>query len=159
MRHDTRPSILDEVDRQILRLYQDQTLRPAHEIGDELGLSAATVQRRLARLRRSGVIVREVAQLSPALLGLDVTVIVHVDVQRETKGHIQAFKEAMRARPEVQQCWYTAGTTDFILVVRTATLADYETFTQNVLMEHDNVVLFTSFVVLGEVKSGLSLPL
>lgn len=159
MVRDDKVKRLDEVDRQVLRLYQDHTLRPAHEIGDELGLSAATVQRRLARLRRDGVIVREVAQLSPAAVGLDVTVIVHVDVQRETKGHIQAFKEAMRTRPEVQQCWYTAGTTDFILVVRTATLAAYEMFTQNVLMEHENVVLFTSFVVLGEVKSGLSLPL
>lgn len=150
---------VDASDLEILRLYQNDTRRPAHWIGEQVNLSAAAVQRRLGRLRKAGVIVRETAQLSPAALGLHVTVLVHVDIERESKVHLQAFRELMRQCPEVQQCWYTAGPTDFVLVVRVATLAEYEAFTERVLLEHENVTQFTSYPVLGEVKSSLVLPI
>jgi len=150
---------LDSFDRAILAAYQRDTLRPAQLIGDEVGLSAAAVQRRLKRMRESGVIRAEVAHVDPAAVGLPTTVIVHVDIDRETTVHLDAFKALMRARPEVQQCWYTTGLTDFVLVVHVASLAAYEQFTRDALVSHDNVARFTSYVALGEVKSGLALDL
>lgn len=150
---------LDDFDRHILRLYQSNTLSPARVMGEAVGLSAAAVQRRLKRLREIGAIKAEIAQIDPSSVGLPVTVIVHVDIERETLAHIDAFKAAMRGLPEVQQCWYTTGLTDFILVVRVPTMAEYEAFTRKALVSQDNVARFTSFVVLGEVKSGLSLPI
>ena len=150
---------LDSFDRAILAAYQLDTLRPAQLIGDEVGLSTAAVQRRLKRMRESGVIRAEVAHVDPAAVGLPTTVIVHVDIDRETTVHLDAFKALMRRRPEVQQCWYTTGLTDFVLVVHVASLAAYEQFTRDALVSHDNVVRFTSYVALGEVKSGLALDL
>jgi DNA-binding Lrp family transcriptional regulator len=150
---------MDSLDRAILRLYQADTSQPAQAIGAEVGLSAAAVQRRIKRLREAGVIEALVAQIDPAAVGLPVTVLVHVDIDRETSRHVNAFKAMMRARPEVQQCWYTTGSTDFILVVRVASLADYERFADMVLVGHDNVSRFTSFVALGEVKRGVMLQL
>lgn len=150
---------IDSFDLSILRIYQVDTLRPARYIGDAVGLSAAAVQRRLQRLRRTGVIKAEIAHIDGDLIGLPVTVIVHVDIERETLPHIDAFKALMRERREVQQCWYTTGFTDFIVVVRVASLAAYEQFTRDTLVSHENVARFTSFIVLGEVKSGISLDL
>lgn len=155
----TEPNGLDAFDRRILARYQHDTRTPAQTIGDEVGLSAATVQRRIKRLHETGVITADIAQIAPAAVGLPVTVVVHVDIERETLAHIDAFKTAMRSCPSVQQCWYTTGLTDFILVVRLPSLAAYEHFTRDVLMSHKNVAKFTSFVVLGEVKSGLSLTI
>jgi Lrp/AsnC family transcriptional regulator, leucine-responsive regulatory protein len=150
---------LDDFDRAILSRYQHDTRLTAQSIGEQVGLSAAAVQRRIKRMREEGVIAGEIAQINPSAVGLPVTVIVHVDIERETLHHIDAFKAAMQERAEVQQCWYTTGLTDFILVVRVATMASYEQFTREALVSHDNVAKFTSYVVLGEVKSGLSLPL
>jgi Lrp/AsnC family transcriptional regulator, leucine-responsive regulatory protein len=151
------PLTLDEFDRAILTRYQHNTRLPAQAIGEEVGLSAAAVQRRIKRMRETGVITAEIAQIHPAAVGLPVTVIVHVDIERETLKHVDAFKAAMRKSPAVQQCWYTTGLTDFILVVRVASLAAYEQFTREQLVSHDNVVKFTSYVVLDEVKAGLGL--
>jgi Lrp/AsnC family transcriptional regulator, leucine-responsive regulatory protein len=151
------PVALDDFDRTILARYQHDTRLPAQAIGDEIGLSAASVQRRIKRMRETGVITAEIAQVNPDAVGLPVTVVVHVDIERETLPHIDAFKAAMRARPEAQQCWYTTGLTDFILVVRVASMTGYEQFTRDALVSHDNVAKFTSYVVLGEVKSGLTL--
>lgn len=150
---------LDALDRRILTRYQHDTRQPAQAIGDEIGLSAAAVQRRIKRMREAGVITAEIAQINPDAVGLPVTVVVHVDIERETLQYIDAFKAAMRARAEVQQCWYTTGLTDFILVVRVASMAGYEQFTREALVSHDNVAKFTSYVVLGEVKSGLMLDI
>ena len=124
-----------------------------------VGLSAAAVQRRIKRMHETGVIQADIGPLNPAALGLDVTVIVHVDIDQETLPHIDAFKAAMRRQPEVQQCWYTTGLTDFVLVVRVSSLAAYEAFTRRALLSLDNVARFTSYVVLDEVKSGLALDL
>ncbi len=150
---------LDALDLAILRRFQHDTTAAAQAIGAEVGLSAAAVQRRLKRLREVGAIEALVAQIDPAAVGLPVTVIVHIDIERETLRHIDAFKALMRKRPEVQQCWYTTGLTDFIVVVRVASLAAYEQFTREALVTHDNVARFTSYVVLGEVKRGLALGL
>jgi Lrp/AsnC family transcriptional regulator, leucine-responsive regulatory protein len=151
------PITLDDFDRTILARYQYDTRQSAQTIGGDIGLSAAAVQRRIKRMRETGVITAEIAQVNPDAVGLPVTVVVHVDIERETLPHIDAFKAAMRARPEVQQCWYTTGLTDFILVVRVASMTGYEQFTRDALVSHDNVAKFTSYVVLGEVKSGLTL--
>jgi Lrp/AsnC family transcriptional regulator, leucine-responsive regulatory protein len=148
---------LDSLDRRILAIYQHDTSMPAHNIGEEIGLSAAAVQRRIKRMRETGVIAAEIAHVNPDAVGLPVTVIVHVDIERETLLHIDAFKTNMRARPEVQQCWYTTGLTDFILVLRVASMAKYEQFTREALLSHDNIAKFTSYVALNEVKSGLAL--
>jgi DNA-binding Lrp family transcriptional regulator len=152
------PGTLDTLDRRILARWQHDTRLTAERIGAEVGLSAAAVQRRIKRLREAGVVRAEQAVLDPDALGLPVTVIVHVDIERETLKHIDAFKAAMQARAEVQQCWYTTGLTDFILVVRVASLAAYERFTRETVVAMDNVARFTSYVVLNEVKSGLALP-
>jgi Lrp/AsnC family transcriptional regulator, leucine-responsive regulatory protein len=99
---------LDALDMRILSLYQHDTRLAAQVIGDEIGLSAAAVQRRIKRMRETGVITAEIAHIEPSAVGLPVTVIVHVDIERETLKYIDAFKSAMRKRPEVQQCWWCA---------------------------------------------------
>lgn len=149
----------DPLDRRILALYQHDTRQPAQDIGEKVGLSAAAVQRRIKRMRETGVIQADIAHLDPAALGLAVTVIVHVDIDQETLPHIDAFKAAMRGQPAVQQCWYTTGLTDFVLVVRVPSLAAYEAFTRQALLGLENVARFTSYVVLDEVKSGLALDM
>jgi Lrp/AsnC family transcriptional regulator, leucine-responsive regulatory protein len=148
---------MDDLDRRILARYQHDTRLPAQAIGDEIGLSAAAVQRRIKRMREAKIITAEIAHINSAAVGLPITVVVHIDIERETSRHIDEFKTAMRARADVQQCWYTTGPTDFIVVVRVASMAAYEQFARDALLSHDNVAKFTSFVALDEVKSGLVL--
>jgi Lrp/AsnC family transcriptional regulator, leucine-responsive regulatory protein len=145
---------LDELDLRILKIYQRDVLRPAHAIGSTIGLSSAAVQRRLKRLRELKVIEAEVAIIRPEAVGLGFAAIVHVDIQRETLVDIDSFKNTMRSLECVQQCWYTAGESDFVLVVRTRNTAEYETFTREQFLENSNVVKFTTHVVLSEAKLG-----
>ena len=60
---------MDGIDRKILALYQHDTRRIAESIGEEVGLSAAAVQRRLKRLRADGTIAAEIAVLDKRAIG------------------------------------------------------------------------------------------
>lgn len=154
-----RSDALDALDRRLLALWQRDTRRSADSLGEEVGLSAAAVLRRLKRLRDEGVIVAEVAVLDPGALACAQTCIVSVDIEREGLVEIERFERRMLALPQVQQCWYVTGQADFVLVVVTADVAAYEAFTREHLLADPNVKAFTTHVVMKSVKSGLQLPL
>jgi DNA-binding Lrp family transcriptional regulator len=152
-------SAIDEFDQRILALYQHDTRLVAEAIGEKVGLSAASVQRRLKRMREVGVIVRETAALNGSAVGVPVICIVGVDLVDERAVHIDSFKKAMLKHRNVQQCYYVTGEIDFILVVTTRDLAEYEAFTREVFMNNRNVRSFTTYVVMDAVKVGTALPL
>jgi Lrp/AsnC family leucine-responsive transcriptional regulator len=145
---------LDNLDRKILRRYQRDTRVAAGTIAAEVGLSAAAVQRRLRRMRRSGVIRQELAIIDPRAIGLAVTCIIAVELLRETGSGIQRFKAKMAKHAQVQQCYYVTGTCDFLLVVLAADMQAYELFTRKALLDDANVRSFTTHVVLEAVKTG-----
>jgi DNA-binding Lrp family transcriptional regulator len=145
---------LDAFDRQILALYQRDTRVPSEQIGAQVGLSAAAVQRRLKRLRESGVILAEVASLDCQKLGLGVTALVHVDLVDESARATQAFRDKVMARGEVQQCYGVAGVVDYVLIIVVPDLAAYEVFCNECLLHDANVRSFTTHIVLDAVKRG-----
>ncbi|WP_291732169.1 Lrp/AsnC family transcriptional regulator [Leisingera sp. F5] len=148
---------MDEKDHDILRLIQSNAQLTAEAISHEIGLSAPAVQKRLKKLRDTGVIEKEIAILSPARLGREMTVIVQVVLEREGRMHLDAFKRKMRQASQVQQCYYTTGEADFILVVIVGDIKEYEAFTQEYFFDESNVSRFTSSVVMDRVKVSLDI--
>ncbi len=149
---------MDGVDRKILALYQGDTRRIAQSIGDEVGLSAAAVQRRLKRLRETGVIRAEMALLDNRSLGVPITCVVTVSMASRPATHLDQFKRLMRAQPHVQQCYHVTGSTDFVLIVTATSMEDYGAFARQWFEGNAHVSRFETHVVLDRVKVGLSLP-
>ena len=111
----------------------------------------------MKKLRDTGVIESEIAVLSPVKLGREMTVIVQVVLERENRMYLDTFKRTMRNAPEVQQCYYTTGEADFILVVAVKDIKEYEEFTQQYFFDQSNVSRFTSSVVMDRVKVSLDI--
>lgn len=55
---------MDDFDRKILALLQENARLTADQLGERVGLSASACHRRLKRLRESGVIEAEIAVVS-----------------------------------------------------------------------------------------------
>jgi DNA-binding Lrp family transcriptional regulator len=85
------------------------------------------------------------------------TVIVEVVLERESRMHLDAFKQRMRSAPQVQQCYYTTGEADFILIVVTKDVKEYEAFTQEYFFDEANVSRFNTSVVMDRVKVSLDI--
>lgn len=148
---------MDDKDLEILKLMQGNTRLTADALSAEVGLSPPAVQKRVKRLRDSGVIEAEIAVLAPAALGREMTVIVEVMLERESRRHLDEFKKRMLAAPQVQQCYYTTGEADFILIVVTKDIKEYEAFTQQYFFDESNVSRFNTSVVMDRVKVSLDI--
>ena len=146
---------MDDKDLDILRLVQRDARLTADAISHEVGLSPPAVQKRLKRLRQNGVIERDIAVLSPAKLGREMTIIVEVILERESRAHLDAFKRRMRNAPCVQQCYYTTGEADFILILTVENIQEYEAFTQTYFFDESNISRFKTAVVMDRVKVSL----
>ena len=146
---------MDDKDRQILRMVQSNARLTAEVISQDVGLSAPAVQKRLQKLRANGVIERDIAVLSPAKLGREMTIIVEVILERENRASLDAFKRRMRGAPCVQQCYYTTGEGDFILILNVENIQEYEEFTQTYFFDASNISRFKTSVVMDRVKVSL----
>ncbi|MBR0900150.1 Lrp/AsnC family transcriptional regulator [Bradyrhizobium tropiciagri] len=151
---------LDAQDLAILEILQRNSATPQRTIGEMVNLSAAAVQRRISRMEKHGVIQGNVAILNPASVGQPITVLVEVQIVNERLDLLDAMKASFASAPEVQQCYYVTGETDFVLVVTVGSMQEYEELTKRLFFENHNIKHFKSLVVMDRVKAsmGLTLP-
>ncbi len=145
---------LDRFDLAILNILQNNNMTPQRQIGDAISLSAPAVQRRIKALEKARVIEGHAARLSPAAVGKPITLIVEVELENEGSAMIDAAKHLFAATPEVQQCYYVTGETDFILIILVADMASYELLTRRLFFANSNVRKFRTFVAMDRVKTG-----
>ena len=150
---------LDSFDRHILTILQGANTTPQRLIGEQVNLSAASVHRRIKKMEEQGVIQANIAVVDPAQAGQRITVIVEVELASEQIDLIDEAKKSFYYAPEVQQCYYVTGETDFILIVSVSSMEDYELLTRRLFFGNTNVKRFRSFVTMDRVKVGLSVPL
>ena len=93
---------LDSFDLAILDILQRDNTIAQREIARQVHLSAPAVQRRIKRLRESGVIRAEVAVLDPTRLGRPLTLTVEVHLHDENPEHTAGMRERIRAEPAVR---------------------------------------------------------
>ena len=83
---------LDQFDRQLLNILQEDSGQTAEELAKQVPLSASAIQRRLRRLRDEGVITRYAAILDPAKVGRSTLFVVSVQVERERPELLTQFR-------------------------------------------------------------------
>src|SRR3954468_12898290 len=150
---------IDDIDRKILRVIQQDARRSAESIGADVGLSASAVQRRVARLREEGVITAEVAIVDPKSVGRSLTMIVDIEVERERPELMAVLKRWIAAEPAIQEAWYVTGDGDFVLIVTARDVEDYDALMQKLVAENSNVRRFRTRVALGTLKRGCAVPM
>ncbi|WP_417459486.1 Lrp/AsnC family transcriptional regulator [Kordiimonas sp.] len=149
---------LDHADRILLAELQRDSTTSINDLADACGLSTPSVQRRLKKLRASGVIEREIAVLNQKALGQDMTFIVLVELERERIDQLDAFRRMAARESAVQQCYYVTGEADFVLVCTAADMQAFEALTHRLFFENGNVRRFRTSVVMSRTKVGLDVP-
>ena len=150
---------LDIYDKKILGRLQQNNRVTAEELGREVNLSTSAVQRRLAKLRQDNIIEADISIVSPAAIGQGIACVVEVSLRVGSSKVIDAFKTLMSGCDEVMQCYYVAGTIDFVVIVNTVDMRHYEDFSKKHLMDNADVKQFHSHVVIDKVKVSYSRPL
>ncbi|AOW90963.1 Lrp/AsnC family transcriptional regulator [Streptomyces olivaceus] len=146
---------VDELDTRILRLVLEQPRTSVREYARLLGVARGTLQARLDRLEREGVITGTAPSLSPAALGHPVLAFVHIEV---TQGHLDEVGEALAGVPEIVEAFSITGGGDLLTRVVARDNAHLEDVVQK-LISLPGVVRTRSEVVLRERVPNRLLPL
>lgn len=150
---------MDGFDRQILKLLQQNAKQSTESIGLQIGLSATACQRRIKKLRQSGVIKSEIAVLNPDSAGGYVTVIVEISLKTGGNQALDNFRAIAKKEQAIQQLYYLAGDVDFIMIIVTESMLEYEKLTRRLFMDDENIQKYTSRVVINAEKIGLTVPI
>jgi DNA-binding Lrp family transcriptional regulator len=102
---------VDALDAKILRLLLERPRTSVREYARILGVARGTVQARLDRLDRDGVITGYGPSLSPAALGHPVLAFVHIEV---TQGRLDDVGDALATVPEIIEVFSTTGAGDLL---------------------------------------------
>src|SRR2546430_13599180 len=146
---------IDALDARILRLLLEQPRTSVREYARILGVARGTLQARLDRLEREGVITGFGPRLSPAALGHPVLAFVHIEV---TQGHLDDVGEALTAVPEIIEAVSVTGGGDLLTRVVARDNAHLEDVIQQ-LIRMPGVVRTRTEVALRERVPHRVLPL
>lgn len=148
---------LDETDRKILRLLQEDASLSLDEIARRAGASKTPVWNRIRRMRDQGVIRQQTVILDPEALGLDACFFVLIRTSEHDPGWASAFIAALRARPEVIEAHRLAGDIDYILKVQVRNARAYDRFYQSLIGEV-KIHNVTALLSMEEIKATTMLP-
>lgn len=151
---------LDRTDRRILALMQTNGRISNLELAEAVGLSPTPCSRRVKRLEESGIIERHVTLLDQQRLGLNITAIIGITMDRHTPERFENFERAVREFPEVIECSIVTGqTADYLLKAVLPDMTYYEDFLLGRLTRIEGVTGVHSSFVLRKVIAKTELPL
>jgi Lrp/AsnC family leucine-responsive transcriptional regulator len=157
----SKPGIhLDRIDRRILALMQANGRISNLELADSIGLSPTPCSRRVKRLEESGLIERHVTILNGALLGLNITAMISITMDRHTPDRFEHFERSVSQFPEVVECSIVTGqAADYLLKAVLPDMTYYEEFLLGRLTRIEGVTGVHSSFVLRKVINKTELPL
>jgi Lrp/AsnC family transcriptional regulator, leucine-responsive regulatory protein len=152
MRRISAEAKLDAIDRAILNQLQDDAHLSNLELAQRIHLSPSACLRRVKALEDSGVIERYVALVNPTAVGRHGTSYTIVNLEGTNSVVLEAFEKAVRAQPEVLDCYYVAGSNDYLIRFAYRDAQDLERFHAEVLARLPGVARSNSMLVLRTVK-------
>ena len=119
---------VDEIDRHLLSILQDDASLSIAQMADLVGLSPTPCWKRIQKLETAGVIQRRVAIVDPDCVGMGLSVFVAVEAGDHTPGWLESFAAVVADMPEVLELYRMAGDVDYMLRVAVADMAEFDAF-------------------------------
>ena len=152
MRKISAEAKLDAIDRAILNQLQTDAHLSNQELAQRIHLSPSACLRRVKALEDGGVIEHYVALVNPTAVGKHGTSFTIVNLEGTNNVLLAAFEGAVREVPEVLDCFYVAGSNDYLIRFAYRDAHDLERFHSEVLARLPGVARSNSMLVLRTVK-------
>ncbi|MEH6550412.1 MAG: Lrp/AsnC family transcriptional regulator [Pseudomonadales bacterium] len=151
---------LDRTDHKILTLMQQNGRISNLELAEQIGLSPTPCSRRVKKLEETGIIDRHVTLLNQSKLGLKLTAILGISMDRHTPERFDNFENHIKQYPEVIEASVVTGQSwDYLLKVVLPDMEYYEEFLLGRLTRIEGVSGVHSSFILRKVVSKTELPL
>jgi DNA-binding Lrp family transcriptional regulator len=139
------PSPIDDLDARLIAELRAHPRLGLLEISRRLGVARGTVQARLSKLERRGVVVGYGPEVDPAELGHAIQAFVMLEL---TQGRLAAAVEALEATPEVLEVDAVSGPQDLICRIAARDTEHLQEIV-NSLLAAEGIQRSTSYIVLS----------
>lgn len=151
---------LDRIDRRILDELQKDGSLSNLELADRIGLSPSPCARRVKALKDLGIIGKTVTLLDEKSLGLSLTALIHIAMDRHTPDRFEQFEAEVANYPEVQECYLITGqSADYVLKVVVKDMDAYQQFLLGKITKLEGVTGVQSSFVMRKAKHTTAIPL
>jgi Lrp/AsnC family transcriptional regulator len=149
---------MDQTDREILALLQEDATMPVAELARRVGLSATPCWRRIQKLEEAKIIRRRVALVDSRKINVGVTAFVFVRTNQHGLAWLERFAEAVRDLPEVVEFYRMSGQVDYLLRVVVPDIEAYDRFYKKLIARIELADVSSSFAM-EQIKYTTALPL
>ena len=149
---------MDETDKKILKLLQEDSAQPVADIARKIGLSVTPCWRRIQKLEEAGIIRKRVALLDGPKIGLGMSVFVAIKTDQHNADWLTDFAARISAFDEVVEFYRMSGEVDYMLRVVVPNMAAYDAFYKRLISEVSLIDVSSSFAM-EEIKCTSALPL
>ena len=127
--------MIDGIDRQIIKLLQEDARLSNAALAEQVGLTASTVHERVKKLERKGIIKGYVAVVDAEALGKPIMAFIRLTVGATSEGYIESKNSVMNAcltEPDVLECHGVAGEDCYVLKVKATSPKDLERLVERI---------------------------
>lgn len=149
--------VLDERDRKILSLLQEDASLSVGDLADKVSLSISACSRRIQRLEETGYVARRIAVLDRDRMGVPTTVFALIKTAHHSDDWIDVFRKVVADIPEIVEAHRLTGNYDYILKVVLPRVEHYDVIYKQIVRK---VELFdvSASISMEILKSGMSVP-
>jgi len=149
---------LDETDKKILEMLQEDAKINIKEIAAKLNMTKTPIYERIKRLEKAEVIDKYVTLLNRSKLTSSIIVFLEGSLKVDKFEQADEFFEAVAATPEIIECYLLGGENDFMLKVIAPELDKYHDFYATKIASLPRVGQIKSSFVIKEIKHSTRLP-
>lgn len=149
--------MIDETDRRILAILQEDARTPNAEIARRVGMAPSAIFERIRKLEERGVVLGYEARLNPGAFGLGLVAFVFVRLEGLAADGVA--ERRLAEMPEVQELHHIAGEDCFLVKVRVADAEALRRLLRERIGGIPGVHSTRTTIVLGTVKETGKLPL
>ena len=150
---------LDSIDTRILAHLQGNAKLTNVQLAERVHLSPSPCLARVRALEKDQVISRYVTLLNPHALGLQVSVFIHISLEKQARKSLEVFESAIGSHPEVMECYLMTGDADYLIRVVVPDVQALERFIVEGLTRIPGIANIRSSFALKQVKYETALPL
>ncbi len=149
---------LDRTDQALVALLQNNARMSNKELAARTGIAPSTCLERVRALGARGVVRGYHADVDPEALERGLEAIVAIRVRPHSRRHVDAFREAALAMPDVVELFHVTGADDFLLHVAVADTDALRDFVLDRLTMRPEVAHVESRIVYEHARRSTSLP-
>lgn len=151
--------ILDNTDKKLVMLLQQDSKQTNKELSYKLGLSVTAIYERVKKLEKEGIIKKYVALIDKDEVDSSFVAFCHIKLVQHSKDFVTKFEREVTQLKEVLECYHISGDYDYLLKVIVKDMDAFREFMVKKLTSIDHIGSTHSMFMISEVKHTTAINL